>query len=382
MTNPVTAARKGHGAKFWARYHWKGQYEHVRAYVAACHECQLFATRIQEEELWPTEPPSVLFGWITIDVVCMPPGRFGRKFLVVCRCAMSHWAEARALEKNDSHSVMRFLQEDVFCRWGLPIKMSADGGSENEGLVLDLPNQWGINRVISSAYHPQGQGLIERGYAPLVNALKKLPGAWDENLWKVLWADRVTVKRSTNETPAFLVSGKEHILPIELSIPTWQVLPWDQVTDTESLLAMRARQFDRRDERLRESIDRTVRLRHENKDYFDEQKVTRSEHLEVGDLVLLKDSFTANDKSTVAKFKPKWQGPFRINKAGKKGWYNLAELDGTKFRSQTPGNRLKKFQQRKHMELELIDELLGQDRTTVWTGCTSTQTTRYLAPTK
>jgi hypothetical protein len=83
--------------------------------------------------------------------------------------------------------------------------------------------------------------MIERGYAPLVAALKKLKGNWVDNLHCVLWADRVTVKRSTNETLAYLVCGREYILPIELLISTWQVLPWEEVTDTASLLAMRAR---------------------------------------------------------------------------------------------------------------------------------------------
>ncbi|KAK1920505.1 hypothetical protein P3342_002805 [Pyrenophora teres f. teres] len=182
--------------------------------------------------------------------------------------------------------------------------MSADGGPENKGLVENLQQQWGINRVISSAYHPQGQGLIERGHAPIVAALKKLRGNWVDNLANVLWADRTTVKRSTQETPAYLVSGREHILPVELSIPTWQTLPWSEVKDTPTLLAMRAQQFQRRDKRFQEAINRTVRLRQENKDYFDDAKVLRKEPLAVGDLVLLRDSFHKTDRSTLTKFLP------------------------------------------------------------------------------
>jgi hypothetical protein len=186
----------------------------------------------------------------------MSPGRNGKKVLVVARCYGSQWPEAKALGKCDSASVVKFLEEDVFCRWGFPLKMSVDGGPENKGLVEDIQRQFGINRVVASAYHPQGQGVIERGHTVLLAALKKLPGNWVDNLSKVLWADRVTVKRSTGETPAYLVSGREHILPIELSIPTWQVLPWKEVTDTPSLVAMRARQFQRRDRRLNEAIAR------------------------------------------------------------------------------------------------------------------------------
>jgi hypothetical protein len=350
--------KEGTWRKVWARYHWKGQYEQVKKYVQSCPECQSHASATVQEELWPTEPPNLLFGWITIDVVYMPPSRNGKKFLIVARDYVSQWVEAKALVKNDSKSVQKFLLHDVFCRWGIPLKMSADGGPENKGLVEDLQGQWGINRVTSSAYHPQGQGLIERGHAPIVAALKKLPGNWVDNLTNVLWADRTTIKRSTNETPAYLVSGQQHILPIELSIPTWQTLPWTEVYDTPTLLAMRARQFDRRDERFRESIDRTIRLRHENKEYFDNSKVLRPTKLSKGDLVLLRDSFYDNDRSTLTKFLPKWKGPFRISSVNEKGWYRLEELDGTTFRSHTPGNRLKAFHQRTIADLEEIDSQL------------------------
>jgi hypothetical protein len=103
----------------------------------------------------------------------------------------------------------------------------------------------------------------------------------------VLWADRVTTKRSTGETPAYLIGGKEHILPIELSIPTWQVLSWDTVTDTALLLKLRAMAFQKRDERLQEAIDRTIHLRQQNKEYFDNLKRLCTNKLAENDLVLL-----------------------------------------------------------------------------------------------
>jgi hypothetical protein len=347
--------KEGTWRKVWSRYHWKGQYEHVKQYVATCIPCQVHASATMKEELWPQDPPRMLFGSISVDVVYMPPGLNGKRFLVCARCAATQWPEARGLVKNDAASVLRFLEQDVFCRWGLPLRMTVDGGPENKGLVNDFQRQFGINRVVASAYHPEGQGMIERGHAPLVAALKKMPGNWVNNLSLVLWADRVTVKRSTNETPAYMVSGREHILPVELSIPTWQVLPWDTVTDTASLLEMRARQFEKRDARFKEAINRTVRLRHDNKDYFDDSRVVRTTKLQAGDSVLLRDSFHENDRSTLTKFLPKWQGPFRIRKANEKGWYNLEELDGTPFRSHTPGTRLKQFRQRTTVDLKKAD---------------------------
>jgi hypothetical protein len=35
---------------------------------------------------------------------------------------------------------------------------------------------YNIKRVVASAYHSQGQGLIERGHKPIVDALAKIDG--------------------------------------------------------------------------------------------------------------------------------------------------------------------------------------------------------------
>jgi hypothetical protein len=157
----------------------------VKKYVKECEKCQVFANSQEKEEMWPTEPPLMVFGWVTIDVVHMPACR-GKTYLVVARCYATQWPEARALSKNDSASVAKFVLECICCRWGVPLKMTCDGGPENKDLLIDLQSQFGVNRVVASAYNPQAQGVIERGHAPIIAALKKLGRDWVENLPLVL----------------------------------------------------------------------------------------------------------------------------------------------------------------------------------------------------
>jgi hypothetical protein len=50
------------------------------------------------------------------------------------------------------------------------------------------------------------------------------------------------------------------------------------------------------------------------------------------------------DYSSSRKLDPKWLGLFRVRKSHPyKGWYLIKDLDGTLFRNQTLGNRLKRF---------------------------------------
>ena len=49
-----------------------------------------------------------------------------------------------------------------------------DRGPENEGYLAELARTYGIGHVVMSAYHPQSNGLVERGHKPIVDALSKL----------------------------------------------------------------------------------------------------------------------------------------------------------------------------------------------------------------
>ena len=80
----------------------------------------------------------------------------------------------------------------------------------------------GVQHVISSAYHPQTNGLDERFNQTLQRALIKMieenQCEWDKFLDSVLFAYRTSKRASTQLSLFFLLYGREPRLPIELSI--------------------------------------------------------------------------------------------------------------------------------------------------------------------
>ena len=72
----------------------------------------------------------------------------------------------------------------------------------------------GIKLVHSTSYYPQGNGLAESSNKKLLDDNKK---NWDAKLKYALWADRVTIKRSTGNSPFKLVYGTEAVFPVQLS---------------------------------------------------------------------------------------------------------------------------------------------------------------------
>ena len=171
-----------------------------------------------------------------------------------------------------------------------------------------------------------------------------------------MWADRITVRRSTGVSPYRLAFGQECLLPVDLAEETWGVLDWKAVERAENgraeLLALRARQLERREEDLETAAANQRKSREANKAYFDAHHHRRPDQLHTtissGDYVLLHD--TRLEQSHSHKLADRWNGPYEVidvSKKGDRGTYKLAELDGTPLAGYHSGDRLKKFVVRK-----------------------------------
>ena len=208
------------------RYWWDNLHAEVKVYVQTCEQCQLRDSTRAEEPMYPTYLVS-LFSKVAVDAVHMPNCR-GYRYLIIGRCDTSGWVEAQPVEKLTAKRVADFLWKDFICRHGCFGKLVIDGGAENKGVVKTLLDKYGIKQVLTSAYHPQANGMVERGHRPIIDALAKMGerriGDWVKDLPAVLWADRSTIKVTTNITPYRIVCGQDLVLPIELEIPTWRIL--------------------------------------------------------------------------------------------------------------------------------------------------------------
>ncbi|KAF3918141.1 hypothetical protein AA313_de0203932 [Arthrobotrys entomopaga] len=188
--------------------------------------------------------------------------------------------------------------------------------------------------------------MIERGHRDIENALTKLcdgnDSQWVKHLHSVLWADRVTTKKTTGHSPYYLLYGMDPLLPVDLAYPTWNVLPWPDVYTTADLLAMRARHLERRDEDLEEATFRLERHRENAAESWDERHTVTDRTFQIGEMVLLHD--TQLKFSHSAKLRYRWIGPYRIAEAyPEKGSYRIAELNGALKKRAVASDRLKPF---------------------------------------
>eukprot|EP00253_Pinus_taeda_P033072 PITA_33072 len=128
------------------------------------------------------------------------------------------------------------------CRFGCPHKLVTDNVAAFRAKELvEMCDSMGIKLIHSTSYYPQGNGLAESFNKSLIRIIKKLfednKKNLDSKLKYALWADRVTIKRSTGNSPFKLVYGTEAVFPIQLTLPMAKFLQEEK--NDEEVMARR-----------------------------------------------------------------------------------------------------------------------------------------------
>lgn len=155
----------------------------------------------------------------------------GNQFLPTIMCTATRFSEAIPLRRITAPLIIKSLIT-FFSTFGLPKILQTDQGSNFlSKMFSQVLKSLSIIHRVSSAYHPQSQGALERFHQILKSMLKKYCADtckdWDEGVPLVLFAVRETIQESLGFSPTELVFGhnvrgplkilKENILEIEAS---------------------------------------------------------------------------------------------------------------------------------------------------------------------
>ena len=147
--------------KIRKRFWWKGYSGDIKDYVQACDQCQKAnpSTKAPVATLHPVKVKHIFHRW-GIDLVGpLKETKFGNKYIAVATEYLTKWPEVKALPDKSAKSVHSFLMDLVY-RFGACNVLIHDQGKEfNNALVGSLMNEMGISRAMTSAYHPQSNGL-------------------------------------------------------------------------------------------------------------------------------------------------------------------------------------------------------------------------------
>lgn len=127
-------------------------------------------------------------------------------------CAATRFPEAIPLRKVTAATVVKILIK-FFTSYGLPKVVQTDQGTNFLSKVFkENLKSLGISHAVSSAYHPESQGALERWHQTLKGMLKKFcyetKKDWDEGVPFALFAIRDTKQESLGFSPTELVFGR------------------------------------------------------------------------------------------------------------------------------------------------------------------------------
>ncbi|XP_076952833.1 uncharacterized protein LOC143626726 [Bidens hawaiensis] len=90
------------------------------------------------------------------------PNSYGYLYILVAVDYVSKWVKSIATRTNDHSVVCKFVQTNIFSRFGIPRVIISDGGSHFKNFMFGkLLKRYGVNHRIATPYHPQTSGQVE-----------------------------------------------------------------------------------------------------------------------------------------------------------------------------------------------------------------------------
>lgn len=196
-------------------FFWPRLKSDVAQYCRTCHTCQLAGKPNQTIRPAPLHPIPAIgqpFERVIIDCVGpLPRTKNGNQYLLTIMCAATRFPEAVPLRTITATSILKALTK-FFSTFGLPKIIQSDQGTNFQSRTFkQVLTSLDVKHVVSSAYHPESQGALERWHRTLKSMLRKYclesDRNWDEGVPFVLFAAREAVQESLGFSPAELVFG-------------------------------------------------------------------------------------------------------------------------------------------------------------------------------
>ena len=143
----------------------------------------------------------------------------GWRYILTCQDAFSRFAQCSLLKTKEAKEVTEVLYRDVICRYGTPLQLHSDNGTEFKNKTWKgLMQKLRIQVTNTPIYNPSSNA-VERFHQVLNNIVRTYTkGDWSKIVSGAQLAYNTKVCEATNETPYKLFFGREAKLPLDIIV--------------------------------------------------------------------------------------------------------------------------------------------------------------------
>lgn len=286
-------------------FYWDNMKNDIRNYIRSCPVCQQSKTDFKPNKspMEITTTSSKFCEQVAMDIVGpLPETPNGNRFILTLQDDLTKLIDAYALPTHDAQTVaIHFLK---FCtRYGFPLSILSDQGSEFTSQTFRQVNKLlSINQKVSSPYHPQTNGSLERTHLTLKDYFRcytnKDSNNWDEFLNFAVYSYNTSLHKSTQKSPYELVFGQRANVPNFIYNPRSKPTYSDLANDLSNKLKI-----------IRETArENQILAKQKSKEYYDKSHY-KTYTFKDNDMVLLYD---AQSKAKNKTLNPNYKGPYKI----------------------------------------------------------------------
>jgi len=315
-------------------HNWPGITKDVENYVAKCESCQKNKlSRKIKAPLIITDTPSKPFEKCALDIVGpLTITTQGNKYLLTFQDSLTKFSKAIPIPNQEANTISKEFVTKIILEHGIPEKILTDQGTNFLSEIFkNTCKLLKINKIQTTAYHPESNGALERSHRTLAEYLRHYVDEdqtdWDEWIPFAMFTYNTTPHTATGYTPFELVYGHQADLPTALTKPPQPTYNYDDYA-----------------QELKERLRATNRLAREHvkdekiKAKLQYDKKAKEITFKVGDKVLVYDETLRRGRSK--KLESLWTGPYKITEKHSKVNYTIKKGRKT---TRIHVNRLKPF---------------------------------------
>ena len=198
------------------RLWWPGMSTALCLSLWSCSRCKQFEAKSQLPGMEPivcTQAMELVhIDYVGMEVTVSTKDKLVVKNVLVVVDHFTHYVQAFVTNNHTAFTTARVLYNNFFSVFGFPQRLMSDQGTEFTGdVIAAMCKLLGIEKIRTTPYHPQGNGLAERVHQTLQRMIGKLDPEkhrkWPEHIASMMFAYNTTWSQVTGYSPYFLMFG-------------------------------------------------------------------------------------------------------------------------------------------------------------------------------